>query len=441
MLWRGRLVLHPGRFPHNDGSGQHCAALHQHSGAMKIPPGLIDSSAVLRSGAGRDAIHRDFRAGKLVRIRRGFYVRTDEWNKAYPSDRFVWTTAAISRSVPDALLCGHTAALASGLPVLGIPASVDLATVQPGRSGLRKSPFLVLGDAPEAREARSKRSYPLRYCLKQQAEADPDVYGEFRCTGLLRTIIDVMVGGQLSQALVVADGAARKFQGDGAIAKNGNLLMVPGMEALIAALPFASARNRATRVALLANPLVESVGESYSRAIFEFLGFEQPTLQSSFWDSDGKIGRSDFFWKAQGVVGEFDGKDKYLNAARMSGITPEEALYREKLREDRIRALGYDVKRWAWADLQDPSRVKRKLLAAGLRPAGSSVPRLVRRSEPCRLGSADKPGKRAWAVCRQPGQVPPARDFSASRGFWVNTHTVGSLWVLTRCSRGQWCRS
>ncbi|MEE2570306.1 hypothetical protein V1638_12990 [Pseudarthrobacter sp. J64] len=174
----------------------------------------------------------------------------------------------------------------------------------------------------------------------------------------------------------MADGAARKFQADGILREDGNLLMVPGMEALIAALPFATARNRATRAAMLASPLVESAGESYSRAMFEFLGFEQPTLQPAFRDGDGLIGRSDFFWKGQGVVGEFDGREKYINAARMSGITPEEALYREKLREDRIRALGYDVKRWAWQDLQEPSRLKRTLLAAGLRPGRARFPSL-----------------------------------------------------------------
>jgi hypothetical protein len=39
---------------------------------MEIPPGLIDSAAILRTRAGTDFIHREFRAGKLVRIRRGF---------------------------------------------------------------------------------------------------------------------------------------------------------------------------------------------------------------------------------------------------------------------------------------------------------------------------------------------------------------------------------
>ncbi|WP_205754711.1 hypothetical protein [Pseudarthrobacter sp. NamE5] len=147
---------------------------------MEILPGLIDSAAVLRAQGTTDTIHREFRAGKLVRIRRGFYVRTDEWLKARPSDRFAWSTAAIARSVKGAVLCGETAALAAGLPVLRTPACVQLATTLPGRSGLRRSPLMVLGEDKASRQVREQRSYPLRYCLKPAIE--PVRYGEFRCT-------------------------------------------------------------------------------------------------------------------------------------------------------------------------------------------------------------------------------------------------------------------
>ena len=87
-----------------------------------------------------------------------------------------------------------------------------------------------------------------------------------------------------------------------------------------------------------------------------------------FNDRSGFIGRSDFWWPQQRVVGEFDGKAKYVDPACRGGISAEEAVYREKLREDRIRALGYTDVRWAWSDVQSPDRLKRKLLAAGLRP-------------------------------------------------------------------------
>src|SRR5215217_3693988 len=100
---------------------------------MEIRPGLIDSAAVLRAQGTTDTIHREFRAGRLVRIRRGFYVRTADWLSALPSERFAWTTAAVARSVKGAVLCGETAALANGLPTLRTPGCVELATTLPGR--------------------------------------------------------------------------------------------------------------------------------------------------------------------------------------------------------------------------------------------------------------------------------------------------------------------
>jgi hypothetical protein len=96
----------------------------------------------------------------------------------------------------------------------------------------------------------------------------------------MQTAVDVMVSGRLSNALVVADGVARRLHSDGVLAPDSSLLSVPGIADRIAAHPFAAARRRAELAAALASPLAESVGESYSRAAFEYLGFEQPVLQA-----------------------------------------------------------------------------------------------------------------------------------------------------------------
>lgn len=334
---------------------------------MEIPPGLVDSAAVLRSRGTTDVIHREFRAGRLVRIRRGFYVQTSDWLSARPSERFAWSAAAVSRSVKDAVLCGGTAALALGLPTLGTPACVELATTLAGRSGARRSPLVVLGNDSAAQHVREQRSYPLRYCLKPAVE--PVLSGEFWCTSPIRTGLDLMVAGKLSEALVVADGLARLLHREGVLPANASLLAIPAVADAISGLPHAAARRRAERVAVLASPLSESAGESYSRAAFEFLGFEQPVLQHVFRDADGFIGRADCWWPRHRVVGEFDGKAKYTDAAVRGGESAEETVYREKLREDRIRALGLGFVRWNWADVENPDRLRRKLLAAGLRPA------------------------------------------------------------------------
>lgn len=332
---------------------------------MEILPGLIDSAAVLRIQGTTDFIHREFKAGRLVRIRRGFYVGTSDWLAARPWERFAWSTAAVSRSVKDAVLCGETAALANGLPTLRTPLCIELATTLPGRSGVRRSPLMVLGEGRAAKQVREERSYPLRYCLKQAVQ--PVLSGEFRCTSPVRTTLDLMASGKLSEALVVADGLARSLHRQGALAADSNLLGLREIATGISAHPHASARRRAERVAALASPLVESAGESYSRAAFEFLGFEQPVLQHVFHDHRGFVGRSDFWWPKQRIVGEFDGKAKYLAAGLRGDLSADEAVYREKLREDRIRGLGYGFVRWGWSDVENLDLLRRKLLAAGLR--------------------------------------------------------------------------
>jgi hypothetical protein len=188
---------------------------------MEILPGLIDSAAILRTQGTTDTIHREFRAGHLVlRIRRGFYVRTKDRLSARPSERFAWTTAAVARSVKGAVLCGETAALVNGLPTLRTPSCVELATMLPGRCGVRRLPLMVLGEDAAARQVREQRSYPLRYCLK--AAVDPVVRGEFRCTSPVQTSLDLMVSGNLAQALVVADGLARTLHRQGTLPADAN---------------------------------------------------------------------------------------------------------------------------------------------------------------------------------------------------------------------------
>ena len=69
------------------------------------------------------------------------------------------------------------------------------------------------------------------------------------------------------------------------------------------------------------------------------------------------------------VLVEFDGRSKY-------GAVGD--LWAEKQREDRIRALGYEVVRLTWADLRDPDRVARLVAAAisrsGRDPTGHTAP-------------------------------------------------------------------
>lgn len=64
---------------------------------------------------------------------------------------------------------------------------------------------------------------------------------------------------------------------------------------------------------------------------------------------------TDFLFRDQWTVVEFDGALKYATTAD---------LVAEKLREDRLRELGYEVVRVTWADLEHPARVVARIRAA-----------------------------------------------------------------------------
>jgi hypothetical protein len=125
--------------------------------------------------------------------------------------------------------------------------------------------------------------------------------------------------------------------------------------------------NTATRAVLFADGRAESVGESRLRVLLADLGLPPPILQAEIRDADGTlVARVDFLLGR--VVIEFDGALKYGNG-------DSDTLIAEKLREDRLRELGYQVVRVSWADLSRPvellNRIRRAMSIASLTSAAS----------------------------------------------------------------------
>lgn len=161
-------------------------------------------------------------------------------------------------------------------------------------------------------------------------------------TGLERTAVDIACAGDFAQALTVFDGAKRLGADDELMTKILGTRRRLGVNAARRALP-------------LSDALSESVGESWSRAQMIDAGLPTPRLQHTF-QCGRKEYRADFDWEAgadgsQGVIGEFDGLEKY-SRLRRPGETVADAVVREKIREDELRALGFVVVRWIWAVLE-----------------------------------------------------------------------------------------
>lgn len=87
--------------------------------------------------------------------------------------------------------------------------------------------------------------------------------------------------------------------------------------------------------------------ESLSRYRLLRAGLPEPELQFPLHDRAGLIGYADMAWPSLGVVGEADGLLKY---------DTRDAHVKEKIREDRIRALGFIVVRWTWDEIMRDSR-------------------------------------------------------------------------------------
>ena len=74
---------------------------------------------------------------------------------------------------------------------------------------------------------------------------------------------------------------------------------------------------------------------------------DKPEQQVSLFDSRGHfLGRADFFWRSLGVVGEADGREKYVG----------DELWREKQREARMVRRGILIVRWDWATAMNPAQ-------------------------------------------------------------------------------------
>ncbi len=121
-------------------------------------------------------------------------------------------------------------------------------------------------------------------------------------------------------------------------------------------------RSRALLAADLVDPLAMSPAESLSRVQFFLRGLPRPRLQGEFRDDQGLIGFTDFDW--DGVVGEVDGRLKYVDDG-------SDAVFREKLREDRLRHLGLMVVRWTFEDALHGDPMVAKLARWGIRPMTS----------------------------------------------------------------------
>ncbi|HET7661976.1 MAG TPA: type IV toxin-antitoxin system AbiEi family antitoxin domain-containing protein [Oryzihumus sp.] len=296
--------------------------------------GAVTSGEALECGYHWRDLGRLVARGELVRVRTGAYVDAAMHASASAEQRHALRSFAVCRSFGGRLAISHDGAVAlAGLPLTRTAERIHLTRMTQGPT--RTVAGVVTHPAIDAALVGVVRTLP--------------------CVRLPAALLQVAALHGLEAGVVAADAAVHR-----------RLTKVSDLRFALPGIRLGPGRGSATAMLELVDGRSESVGESRTRLVLHALGLPVPEPQAEIRDARGVlVGRVDLFFRQQRTVVEFDGLLKY----REEG---QRALVREKVREDRLRALGLEVVRLTWRDLDDPGLVLDLVRAAFARAARTS---------------------------------------------------------------------
>lgn len=268
------------------------------------------------------------RQGSLHKVRRGVYADDPTPEGAAGHLRMIEATMPLLD--PDSVLSHHSAAVIHSLPVW-VGSSTPVTVARPG----------------------IEKGWSSRHVKVRGTRLRPDEIADSplgRVTSLERTICDHCRFLPMRRAVMVMDAGLRAGADadeiDQIVLRSAGLRGVPTLRAAVE----------------FADPRAENPGESLSRVVLHDLGLPTPELQSDIHcpHTGQFLGRADFAWDEERVIGEFDGRVKYAGDYG----DPSAVIMAEKDREQNLRAAGWAVIRWSWADLQRPERIRARWDAA-----------------------------------------------------------------------------
>lgn len=322
---------------------------------------VSDARAVLASRGelerrGRSArdVAAAVRLGSLIRVDRGWYADAERWRNAHSEGRHLMRVLAAEhrRTGTSELVYSHSsAAVLWGLPLF---------RAEPRRVHL----------SGRAASGHVRASEPL-VARHQVAVAPSDVTTRegVICTGLARTVADVLRTASFETGLSLADAALRRV----AWSRDGyDVEAAEGLRQQVAErLPCGGRGVRSARRMLeVADGRAASPGESVSRLYLGDLGFATPRLQVSIAGPGSRMFFVDFGLDDAEAWGEYDGEGKYLDPAmRGAGVDLDRVILEEKQREDWIRGTtGRRLVRWGKADITTAAHLGARLRAFGIHP-------------------------------------------------------------------------
>lgn len=298
---------------------------------MDIDPGRpVMRATLLGEGYTDGELHRARRQGRLVTLRPGAYLPSDDDRLGERESRYAMTVIAAATSLAgaDGVLSHAAAAVLHGLPLWGV--RLDRAHFTRGA------------------DSGGRRSAHLHVHMAALAPAEITEVDGVRVTTAARTVIDLARTQPFTQAVSVADAAL-----------HAELVCRDDLAEALARAGRRRGGPAARRVLAFADGNAYGPGESRSRVAMHRAGLPRPALQHEIRDRSGRfVGQVDFWWPDAGVVGEFDGRIKYGRLLK-PGQKPEDVVYAEKLREDAVRAQDgvRTVIRWTWGEIDSFSAV------------------------------------------------------------------------------------
>lgn len=311
--------------------------------AIASATGIVLVKELARLGFNDAAYRKASARGELIRVHRGAYMDAGEWQQLDRHERYRHRVIAALFASRGSPVASHVSAAALWrLPIIG------------------QWPELVHVLTSRSTGTRTENGF-RRHAVDREEVEVVELEG-VRVTSLARTLLDLAATSTFASAVASVDYALRH-----------KLTTTSALRRYFDALPDLRLRGRVNRVLDFATPLAGSPGESLSRVNIHELGFPAPELQVMFADRGGKIGDVDFWWRMANLIGEFDGLVKYTRDEYTQGRSIQEIVIAEKVREDRLRALGPSVSRWLWGVALRPRELYAHLSNAGLRPVRASA--------------------------------------------------------------------
>ncbi|KJC64938.1 type IV toxin-antitoxin system AbiEi family antitoxin domain-containing protein [Agreia bicolorata] len=301
---------------------------------------LTSSSSITPSEARQ--VRRQHRLGSSTRLHRGVYAESERIADLTPRARHLAQVHAIVETRRIRPIIGHlSAAVLWGMPIRpAMPTTVHV--VVPPDSSIR-----------------SKNGVTVH--RERLLEEDIVDVGGLLVTSPLRTLIDLARISPFVTAVTALDFALhdRRSTLFRPLAKAELLAGVTALDAV-------RGTSRALRAVEFSRAGADNAGETHSRIVIAELGFPAPELQVRHVNPRGGYYYVDFEWPEFRRIGEFDGKGKYLKPEYLDRMSPGDAVFEEKIREDHLRSDGHGVSRWIPGDVNKRGRLRGILLEAGL---------------------------------------------------------------------------